>query len=136
MTPWPSGTCAMPALAMWSGRRLVRLTSSSSTWPLRVRTKPEMVRSSVVLPAPFAPRTAVIVPALAVMDTPFSTGVLPYPATSSAMVSDAASVIGPLLLIRRQGWLGLGCQALRRHGVGAEIGRGDRRVRLHFGRRS
>ena len=37
-----------------------------------------------------------IVPGPALIETLLSTGALPYPATTSVTVSDAASVIGPL----------------------------------------
>ena len=74
MTPWPSGTWAIPARAMSSGLRRATLTPSSVIRPERGRIRPEMVRSRVVLPAPLAPSTAVIVPASAPSETPSSTG--------------------------------------------------------------
>ena len=43
-----------------------------ATRPFRARTSPLIVASRVVLPAPFAPSTAVIVPGRAVMDTSWS----------------------------------------------------------------
>ena len=60
MTPCPSGTCAIPALAMSSGLRPARSAPSSRTRPPRGRTMPLIARSSVVLPAPLAPSTAVM----------------------------------------------------------------------------
>jgi hypothetical protein len=69
MTPCPSGTCAIPARAMSSGLRPVRSAPSSSTRPLRGRTMPLIARSRVVLPAPLAPSTAVMVAAPAVIVT-------------------------------------------------------------------
>ncbi len=70
MTPWPSGTCATPQRAMSSGRRPVTSWPPTSTWPRRGRSTPLIVRSSVVLPAPFAPSTAVMVAARAEIETP------------------------------------------------------------------
>ncbi len=69
MTPCPSGTCATPIRAMDSGGRPVKRRSSSSTCPDRGLTSPEMVRTSVVFPAPLAPSTAVIVASATVSDT-------------------------------------------------------------------
>ena len=45
------------------------------------------MRSSVVLPAPLAPSTAVIVPGRAEIETPSSTGTPPYPATMPSTAS-------------------------------------------------
>ena len=61
--------------------------------PSRGRTSPLIVRSSVVLPAPLAPSTAVIVPGRAVTETPSSTVTPPYPATIPSTVS--ARRLGP-----------------------------------------
>ncbi len=77
ITPWPSGTCAIPARAMSAGRRRTMLAPSSRTCPARGRSRPEIVRSSVVLPAPLAPSTAVMVPLAASIETPSSTGAAP-----------------------------------------------------------
>jgi hypothetical protein len=68
MTPWPSGTCATPPRAMSSGPCPVMSASWILIRPRRGLTRPLIVRSSVVLPAPLAPSTAVIVavPALIV----------------------------------------------------------------------
>src|SRR5215472_16189240 len=90
MTPCPSGTWAIPALAMSSGLRPARSAPSSRIRPLRGRTRPLITRNSVVLPAPLAPSTAVIEPASAVIVTLSSARTSPYPATSSSMASDAA----------------------------------------------
>src|SRR5580704_8927318 len=144
MTPWPSGTCATPALATSSGCRRARFTPSSRTRPLVGRTTPPIVRSSVVLPAPFAPSTAVIVPAAARTDTPCSTGAPPYPATMSSVARVAASLIGgrsifgsrPILCGRlmfgstEQVAIFLGAD------LSTEIGSSDGRVRLHLLRRA
>src|SRR5216683_737393 len=101
--------------------------------PLRGRTKPPIVRSSVVFPAPLAPRTVVMVDAAARIDTPCSTRTPPYPATMSSVAS-----VAPLLMARQpfSGYfrlLSLGRPGLRRlPGLGrpgvrsAEIGGGDR----------
>jgi hypothetical protein len=45
---------------MSSGARPVMSRPCTSTWPPRGRTTPLIARSSVVLPAPFAPSTAVM----------------------------------------------------------------------------
>ncbi len=55
--PRPSGTCAMPRRAIASGVRRKSSARRSRTSPL-VLTVPEIARSVVVLPAPFAPRIA------------------------------------------------------------------------------
>ena len=72
MTPCPSGTWAIPALAMSSGLRPAWSAPSSRIRPLRGRTIPLIARSSVVLPAPLAPSTAVMLAPLAVIVTLFS----------------------------------------------------------------
>ena len=65
--PRPSGTCAMPARAAASGPPFSCLPSSSIA-PLR-ETMPEIARSVVVFPAPFAPRTATTSPSPTVSET-------------------------------------------------------------------
>ena len=68
--PRPSGTCAMPARAAASGPPLSasrRARSSRSGV-----TVPEIARSVVVLPAPFAPSTATTSPSPTVSETPRS----------------------------------------------------------------
>src|SRR5258708_34959698 len=128
MTPWPSGTCATPARAMSSGRRRARFVPPTRILPCRGRTNPLIVRSRVVLPAPLAPSTAVIVPALAEIDTPSSTVTPPYPATISSTASAAALLMAGLLrpcgrrtLARRAGAL-----------LAPEVGGGHRRISLHL----
>ena len=69
MTPRPSGTCAMPLVTMLSTAAEVTSSQPSRMRPSEQRTSPLIVRSSVVFPAPLAPRTAVIRPASAVSDT-------------------------------------------------------------------
>src|SRR4051794_17724070 len=54
------------------------------------RTKPLMVRSKVVLPAPLAPRTAVMVPGAACKETPSRARTAPYVVTTSSTVSPSA----------------------------------------------
>ena len=72
MTPCPSGTCAIPAFASASGPRPARSVPSSRIRPPRGRTRPLTVRSRVVLPAPLAPSTAVMVAGRALIVTLFS----------------------------------------------------------------
>src|ERR1700730_17491935 len=113
ITPWPSGTCATPARAISSGGRRARLTPATRTRPWRGRTNPVIVRSSVLLPAPLAPSTAVIVPGIAEIETPWSPGPPPYPATISSTASAAVSVRAGLFtagLLGPRG--GLRCLAL------------------------
>ncbi len=69
MTPRPSGTWARPIRAMFSVATPVSRTSSRKTSPVLGVTRPEIVRSNVVLPAPFAPSTAVISPVGASKET-------------------------------------------------------------------
>src|SRR4051794_39226680 len=57
--------------------------------PAAGRTNPLMVRSSVVLPAPLAPRTAVIVRSSTCSDTPSSARTAPYVVTTSSTESIA-----------------------------------------------
>ena len=47
-----------------------RSSPSRRTWPALGRSSPEIVRSSEVLPAPFAPSTAVMLPPRTVSETP------------------------------------------------------------------
>jgi hypothetical protein len=60
----------LPTIASTAAR--VMSSPSRRTVPETGRTRPLIVRSSVVLPAPFAPRTAVIRPASALSETPSS----------------------------------------------------------------
>ena len=69
ITPRPSGTWATPMRAMDSTVRPTMASPSKRTDPPRGFTSPEIVRSSVVLPAPLAPRTAVIAPGSASKET-------------------------------------------------------------------
>ncbi len=62
MMPCPSGTWPTPRRAIASGVRPTSWVSPSSTDPWRGLTSPEMVLTSVVLPAPLAPSTAVMLP--------------------------------------------------------------------------
>src|SRR5947209_3145401 len=51
------------------------------------RTRPLIVRSNVVLPAPLAPRTAVIVPGATCNETPSRARTAPYVVTTSSTAS-------------------------------------------------
>ena len=87
MTPCPSGTCAIPALTICSGLRPARSAPPSRTRPRRGLIMPLIARSSVVLPAPFAPSTAVMAAVPAEMLTPSSAMTPPYPAVSPSTAS-------------------------------------------------
>ena len=87
ITPCPSGTCAIPALTICSGLRPARSVPPSRTRPRRGLIMPLTARSSVVLPAPFAPSTAVMAAVPAEMLTPSSAMTPPYPATSPSTAS-------------------------------------------------
>ena len=50
---------------------------SKVTLPRLGRSRPAIVISSVVLPAPFGPRTQVMRPSAAEMSTPFSASIIP-----------------------------------------------------------
>src|ERR1700678_3656179 len=111
ITPWPSGTCATPARLTSSGRRPVRSVLSSLIRPWLSLSDPSIARRRVVLPAPLAPSTAVIVPAGAVTDTSRSTVTAPYPPQTPVTCSDAG------LLMQD-----------------SQVGLGDERIGLNFRR--
>jgi hypothetical protein len=69
MIPRPSGTWATPRRATFSTAWPSSSSPSKRTEPERDLTRPLMVRSSVVLPAPLAPSTAVMAPGWAENDT-------------------------------------------------------------------
>ena len=71
---------------MASGDRPTSCSVPSITEPLRGLTRPEMVRTSVVLPAPFAPSTAVMLPSRTDSDT-FSRAMTPPYATVRSLIS-------------------------------------------------
>src|SRR5262249_43996011 len=145
ITAWPSGTCATPARTISSGGRRVRSVPSSATRPFRARTRPLMVDSRVVLPAPFAPSTAVIVPGRAVIDTSWSAITPPYPASTCSTARAAWLAMWPpcprLLrawLVRAwplSAWL-FRAWFFRAWFLHAEVGGGHRRVGLHLLRRA
>src|SRR6266850_2212891 len=75
--PRPSGVWAIPSLTISSvGLPSIRCPSKS-TLPL-VLTMPQTARSVVVLPAPLAPRIAVMPPASTAKPRPWRTLVAPY----------------------------------------------------------
>ena len=57
---------------MSSGERPRSSVPPTRTLPLRAFTSPEMARTSVVLPAPLAPSTAVMLPSATLSDTLFT----------------------------------------------------------------
>ena len=69
--PRPSGTCATPSFATASGPCRASFLPLNEIVPVR-RTVPEIARSVVVLPAPFAPRTVTIWPSSTASETPWS----------------------------------------------------------------
>src|SRR3954447_2705483 len=143
MTPRPSGTWAMPLVTIASTGARVMSSPSSRTWPRLQRTRPLMVRSSVVFPAPLAPRTAVMRPVSARRETPSSARTGPYDDVRSrtsrtAVPSEADNAVLPVACgsatgdpLRRRRFVG---GARRLHPI-AEVGTGDRGVRLDLGRR-
>src|SRR5512142_287738 len=123
ITAWPSGTWAIPALTICSGLRPARSAPASRMRPRRGLIMPLTARSSVVLPAPLAPSTAVIADVPAAMLTPFSAVTPPYPATSSSAASAGVAGTVPLLMG--------GAEIGRRHGrVVLDLARGARRDHL------
>src|SRR4051794_1162250 len=156
MTPRPSGTCAMPLVTMASTGARVMSSPSSRTCPRSQRTSPLIVRSSVVFPAPLAPRTAVIRPVSALSETPSSARTGPYDVVRSRTSSSGApaTAVPPpaaapaaVLPVARDSLMA--AALLHREGEGgdlagvvfhvdrlAEVGGGDGRVGLHLGRRS
>ena len=73
----PSGDWAMRSRAIsWVGTSVMSWPSNS-IWPERARGRPKIVIISVDLPAPLAPISATISPALMSMSTPFSASILP-----------------------------------------------------------
>src|SRR5262249_12267940 len=150
ITAWPSGTCATPARTISSGGRRVRSVPSSATRPFRARTSPLMVASRVVLPAPFAPSTAVIVPGRAVIDTSWSAITPPYPASTCSTARAAWLAMWPpcprlvrawplrARLVRAWplcAWL-FRAWFFRAWFLHAQVGGGHRRVGLHLLRRA
>src|SRR4051812_1564065 len=142
MTPRPSGTWAMPLVTIASTGARVMSSPSSRTCPRSQRTSPLIERSSVVFPAPLAPRTAVIRPVSARSETPSSARTGPYEEVRSrtsrtAARSDADSAVLPVAgsatgdPLRRRDLVGGG----RRVDGIAQVGLGDRRVGLDLGRR-
>ena len=74
--PRPSGTWATPRRTMSSVARPEMRSPAKNTSPL-VRTMPQRARKVVVLPAPLAPSSAVMVPSAMVKSRPCSTSVGP-----------------------------------------------------------
>src|SRR3954463_6635922 len=86
--PRPSGTCATPPRATASGVARPSRLPPSTTSPVR-RTVPDTARRVVVLPAPFAPRSATISPSSTVSETLCSATTCPYRAVTSESSSSA-----------------------------------------------
>src|SRR5438874_2585433 len=77
------------------------------------RSSPLIVRSSVVLPAPFAPSTAVIVPGRACMETPSRARTAPYVVTTSSIASPSAIDTAHLARVRVDVLAEVGLEDLR-----------------------
>src|SRR6266576_1453320 len=94
LRPW--GTCAMPSRNRRSGRRPPMSLPRNRIWPRRGRMSPEIVRSSVDLPAPFGPIRQTKSPASTSRSTPRRMSPPdPYPATSrSHWTSTSVSEVG------------------------------------------
>src|SRR6266705_810525 len=106
----PCGTWMTPAatissvISRWMGRPSNRIS------PVRTRVMPQMLRTSVVLPAPLGPSSPTTPPPGTASDTLRSTSMRPYPAVRPRI----SSMTGPP----------------------SEIGFDDECVFLHFGRAS
>jgi len=70
--PRPSGACDKPSATIWCGGVDVMSLPANFTVPLLGRTRPEMARKVVVLPAPLAPMSATTWPSSTENDTPRS----------------------------------------------------------------
>ena len=73
----PSGTCVMPRCTMTSAGSRSSDSPRRRTEPARGRRSPEIVFSSVDLPAPFRPINATISPGSTVSVTPFRAWISP-----------------------------------------------------------
>ena len=73
----PSGTWLKPRATILCGGRRTMLSPSKSIVPAAGRISPEMVFSSVVLPAPLAPISVTICPCSIESATSCSTSILP-----------------------------------------------------------
>ena len=76
-TPRPSGIRQSPRRALTCGFFVVTSSSPSTILPAFARIRPAIVRRSVVLPAPFGPRSAVTDPGAISNPMSFSTTVSP-----------------------------------------------------------
>src|SRR5580700_6345070 len=109
--PCPSGTWPTPRRAIASGDRPTSCWSPSNTEPLRGLTSPEMVLTSVVLPAPFAPSTAVMLPSGTDSVTRSSATTPPY-ATVRSVISSMRDLLSEIcrgdIAVRAnlRGWAG------------------------------
>src|SRR5258707_6119927 len=79
--PRPSGTWAIPVRATGSGDHDALACPANSISP-PLRTRPEIARRVVVLPAPFAPSSATISPSSTFSDSPCSATIGPYRAVT------------------------------------------------------
>src|SRR6267378_2475748 len=86
----PCGTCATPLRTSASGRPLVTSSPPSVTVPAVARTNPLSTPSSVDLPAPFAPTSAISSPAAISRSIPNSTGPASNPAFSPRTLSSGS----------------------------------------------
>src|SRR3984957_1008038 len=90
ITPRPSGTWETPLRAMVSTLCPSSGSPSKRTEPSLGLTRPEIVRSNVVLPAPFAPSTAVTAPGSASKETERSACTAPNETLRSRTSSPAS----------------------------------------------
>src|SRR5450432_76985 len=132
--PRPSGTWASPRRTIvsvaWPSMRVPARRTSP-----RVRIMLQTARSSVVLPAPLAPRIAVMPPSATAKSMPCRTSVGPYCATSRRTSSSGSgpSLIGqpPRYALRYSPWERPGGSC-----GDPEVGAYDLGVGLHLGRRA
>ena len=95
MTPRPSGTCATPRVTSRSTGSLIRSRPSNRTVPVLGLSSPDNERSKVVLPAPLAPSTTVIVAGSRTRSMSCRTATCPYPHDSPRTSSSALIPTSP-----------------------------------------
>src|SRR5258708_7944784 len=116
---WFCGTWTTPRSRICRGFLPTRGTPRKVMLPRRDLSRPLMVASSVDLPEPFGPTIQVSPPSATVNDTPCSTSLPPYPATTPSTTSTASPLGGSMF----PGARSYACTALLRLVVaGAKVG--------------
>src|SRR5262249_20819745 len=118
----PSGTWAMPAPRMASGSKRTTSRPANVMAPALARTNPEIVRNSVVLPAPLEPTMQAISPSLTSRSILHKTVTSPYPDRSSRMLKSGSAMAGPAVSLCKPGpEIGLYHPLVARHCVGRAL---------------